>query len=225
MGGGVSLSQLRVLAVVVAVPIAACGGLALSQGAAFAWLAHGPIQSGHAGIDCAGCHAPAPGSVRQQLQANLAFYAGARETEADFGYAPVTSERCLDCHDRPNERHPIYRFNEPRFHQAVQTVNAASCLGCHDEHRARRVSVGPDTCRHCHKDVTLKADPLDVSHRLLSDRGEWETCLGCHDFHGNHKAKPPVTLAQAISPETVRAYLADGDPIYGTQKLYKAERQ
>ena len=61
---------------------------------------------------------------------------------------------------------------------------------CRLEHRGQRVTL-TDTgyCSTCHKETTLKRDPIHIPHERLIARDRWETCLGCHDFHGIHLMK------------------------------------
>ncbi|WP_323781634.1 hypothetical protein [Leisingera sp.] len=125
---------LRRTALSMALPVFCLGAMSLWTRPAAHWLAQGPLQQGHEEVSCAGCHTPSPGSTRQQVQAKLAYSLGWRAADVDFGNGPVTSDHCLDCHERANERHPIYRFREPRFEPALQQVRADSCLGCHSEH-------------------------------------------------------------------------------------------
>lgn len=210
-------------ALCMALPVMFLGGVALESPKAQTWLAHGPIQSGHAEVDCAGCHQASPGTIRQQIQANVHYILGLRPDSADFGKAAVTSETCLDCHERPNERHPIYRFREPRFIEALETVAADTCLGCHTEHRDERVASDMGVCRACHDDLKMKNDPLDRSHAELVAAKEWGSCMGCHDFHGNHVFEPPKLMAARIPEGQIRAYLSNGPNPYGTRKLYEAK--
>ena len=57
-------------------------------------LASGPLIEGHAKIACVGCHVEAPGTTRQQLQANARHLLGLRERGADFVHAPITNDDC-----------------------------------------------------------------------------------------------------------------------------------
>jgi len=148
---------------------------------------------------------------------------GNRRAPVNFGYQKVTSEQCLSCHERPNERHPIYRFNEPRFTKIRQTLAVNSCLGCHSEHQNSRVSVSPTACSHCHDDLTLKNEPLDIAHEQLVTTQAWESCLGCHDFHGNHQHKPQTLVSNAFETELIKAYFVNGPSPYGDAKHYKAK--
>lgn len=186
-------------------------------------LAHGPIQAGHAELGCSDCHVDPDSSWRQQIQANLRYVVGARTEPVDFGYHPVTSVTCLTCHERPNERHPIYRFREARFQDAQEIVDATTCLGCHTEHTNERSFAQLDTCMACHSDLELKSDPLDVPHITLIENDNWDSCLGCHDFHGNHTHEVPTLLDAAFDADALRDYLAAGPSPYGTEKRYEAK--
>lgn len=177
-------------------------------------LSSGPIQQGHAGLACQACHETAPGTLRQQMQ-SLAHGA-----PVPVGFAPVRDDACTDCHARPNDRHPVHRFNEPRFRKALQAVQANSCLGCHSEHEDRRLHL-TDTgyCANCHADLALKREPLDVPHATLVARKDWQTCLTCHDFHGNHTHVPQTRMSDAFPLDAVQAYFADGPSPYGPKPL------
>lgn len=188
--------------------------------------AHGPMNTGHEDLDCDACHEPAPGTQRQQIQANLRYLLGLRATPADFGRADVGKDVCLDCHDRPDDRHPVYRFLEPRFAEARRDLGPQSCLSCHLEHGGGRVTVGDvGFCVACHEDTRLRNDPLDVPHERLIAEDRWETCLGCHDFHGNHVMQTAKRVGQAFPPERIRAYFAGGPSPYGDQLLREARSE
>jgi len=77
----------------------------------------------------------APGSLRQQTQANLRNALGLCDHLADFGKLTVTNESGLGCHERPNDRHPVYRFLEPRFLKARVSLRPQLCVSCHTEHK------------------------------------------------------------------------------------------
>lgn len=216
---------IRKIAIVFAIPVAVLGWAALSYPSQMTLLAHGPIQAGHEDLVCSDCHIASPGTVRQQIQGKLHYWMGLRETAVDFGYAEISSQQCLDCHERANERHPIYRFNEPRFSEAKEVVDATTCLGCHSEHTGHRAFSDPKICRACHGDLALKSDPLDVSHIELIKEENWGSCLSCHDFHGNHRHEVPVFLQNAIPEAEIRAYLRDGPSPYGDNKIFEGERK
>lgn len=183
------------------------------------WSVPGPPNTGHAAVACEECHDPAPGSLRQQLQANVRYWLGLRQAGVPFRTQPVDNDDCLDCHANPGDLHPVYRFEEPRFAAARTALSAQRCSGCHGSHRGLRVAIEIQDCRHCHGELALREDPLDVSHASLVDAGRWETCLGCHDFHGNHDFEPPEKVAQAIDPATLEAYLEGGPSPYGPRIL------
>ena len=211
------------MAVILALPLCAVGMFAVSSNHLTNLLAHGPIQKGHGGIACTGCHEPSDGTIRQQAQANVAYVLNRRPSPVDFGYQPVDMHQCLACHQRPNDRHPVYRFNEPRFSKVRTDLNANSCLGCHNEHRGERVSVETTFCSHCHSTLKVKNDPLDIKHITLISDTAWDTCLGCHDFHGNHQHKPQTFLSERFSQTIVKSYFEEGRDPYGNNKTYKAK--
>ncbi|MGY3439656.1 MULTISPECIES: hypothetical protein [unclassified Marinovum] len=212
-------------ALMMAVPVAFLGAMGLWTEPAAHWLAHGPLQQGHETVACRGCHSESPGTTRQQIQAKLGFALGWRATDVDFGRGPVTSDQCLDCHQRANERHPIYRFREPRFEAALQTVQADSCLGCHTEHGAARVSTEVEVCSACHADLKLANDPVNIPHLTLIQSEKWATCLGCHDFHGNHTYDAPTRVQEMIPKPDIEAYFHQGPSPYGPFKLFEAKSE
>ncbi|TCL09292.1 cytochrome c3-like protein [Shimia isoporae] len=213
--------QVRIAAVFAGLPMFLAAAVVMTDPIAMPIMAHGPIQASHESIQCEACHQPSPGTARQQVQGKLHFLLGLRETPVDFGFSAVTSKACLACHERPNERHPIYRFQEPRFQASLALVEATSCLGCHSEHTNHRASIDLLFCQACHEDLKLKSDPLDVNHETLIANLEWQTCLGCHDFHGNHKHQAPTLLEAAIPAEAVLLYLQAGPSPYPLPKLFK----
>lgn len=196
----------------------ALGGLAV---AAILWpglqqlRTPGPMNVGHEPLECASCHRAAPGTTRQQLQSNARSAIGLRTASVDFGSRPVGNDVCQGCHERPNDRHPVYRFLEPRFAEARAAIAPHECTSCHGEHVGRRATVEPDACRHCHAELSLASDPIAPTHADLVADGEWTTCLACHDFHGNHASAAPTTLAEALPEGAIRAYLAGGPSPYG----------
>ncbi|MBA2539361.1 MAG: cytochrome c3 family protein [Deltaproteobacteria bacterium] len=177
--------------------------------------APGPMNARHDDLDCESCHVEADGTLRQQLQTAAKGTLGFATADVDLGYRAVTSERCVACHDRPDDRHPIGRFLEPRFTEARATLGPERCGSCHREHSGTRITVGDSTfCRHCHATVALANDPVDVSHRQLAEQQRWDTCLGCHDYHGNHALHPPQRLSLAIGLDRLRAYFEGGESPY-----------
>ena len=184
----------------------------------------GAMNVGHEEVSCGSCHKFARGTVRQQIQANAQYVLGVRETPVDFGHQPVTNAICLECHDRPNDRHPVFRFFEPRFAAPREKIQPQFCLSCHLEHSGKRVTTFPITfCVHCHKDTSLRHDPTTISHEDLIAADQWESCLGCHDFHGNHVMQLNRVVEQVLPSEKIREYFEGGASPYSDTKYYKAK--
>lgn len=206
----------RVIGFAIGAAVAAIGLVVLTADGAAHLHARGPMNTGHDELACRDCHEAAPGTVRQQLQAKVAGWLGRRPPHADVGYRAVDNRACAACHERADDRHPVDRFLEPRFASARTAVAPHQCTSCHREHRGARVTVADlGYCRHCHADLTLPGDPLDVSHERLITDGRWDTCLGCHDFHGNHAYRAPRALADAVAPATLRRYAAGAPSPFG----------
>jgi hypothetical protein len=186
--------------------------------------APGKMNTGHGDLDCTSCHRPAPGTVRQQIQAGTRFLLGLRETPVDFGFRKVQNRDCNACHERPFDRHPVFRFNEPRFSDVRKVLAPQQCASCHREHSGRRVTVEPGYCRHCHGELQMKNDPLDVPHATLVRESLWLSCLGCHDFHGNHEMQSPARFGDAISALRVGRYFQGDASPYPT-RLKQPARQ
>jgi len=187
--------------------------------------APGPMNTGHADIACERCHREAAGTVRQQLQTVARSWSGLHDGAVDVGFRAVTSEDCAACHDRPDDRHPGFRFLEPRFNEVRAVLHPEACGSCHREHAGVRVTAAELTyCRHCHGELVVERDPLDVPHAQLVTAGRWETCLGCHDYHGNHALQAPRRLQDAIPVAQLRAYF-DGGPSPYPAPIRRATRE
>lgn len=186
----------------------------------------GPNNTGHEDIECLHCHIAATGTLRQQLQANALYALGKRVLTADFGFQAVTNEQCVSCHKRPDDRHPVYRFFEPRFKEARNSLQPQHCISCHREHSGVRVTqqnIG--YCKACHEKLVLKEDPLSISHQQLIQEEKWSSCLGCHDFHGNHKMETRTNVADVINPAIIRQYFQGGESPYSDKKYHKAKKE
>ena len=186
--------------------------------------AQGPLNTGHQSLACGDCHRDAPGTVRQQLSHNARGLLGLHDAPwVDVLYGPVDNAACLECHDRPNDRHPTSRFEELRFAEQRATLGPHECNNCHGEHHGERVAaVEPGFCVNCHSDLEVEDDPIDVPHADLVSAENWASCLTCHDFHGNHERPAPTRMADRLSEAAVRAYFAgEADP-YGDEKRYTA---
>ncbi|KJD36559.1 hypothetical protein PW52_02605 [Tamlana sedimentorum] len=190
------------------------------------YVSIGPMNTGHETLSCYACHADAKGSLLQQVQSNTSHALGFREKGVDFGTQDVTANNCLECHDRPNDRHPIYRFSEPRFSDAIQNIDATTCVTCHSEHHGERITLDKiNYCMNCHQDLAVENDPLDVSHKDLIAKKQWTTCIQCHDFHGNHRYEVASKMKDTIALKAISSYLKGGVDPYGTDKKYSALSQ
>jgi len=189
-----------------------------------AWIhSPGKINLGHEKLACNACHEKAEGSYRQQIQANLQYLIGKRKLPTDIGHKKVRSSMCLNCHKNPKDKHPIYRFLEPRFTEARKKIAPQHCQSCHFEHQNIRIPVKVNFCKHCHQKLRIKKDPIDVPHHYLVKLKQWKTCLGCHDFHGNHIMKTNKEIDNRYKNEEIRQYFKGERQIYSDKKQYKAK--
>ncbi len=185
------------------------------------FLSRGELTIGHEELNCSDCHKPAKGTERQQLQANFRKLLNLRDKEVDFGLQNVTSSICLDCHERPDDRHPVHRFLEPKFAESRKEIHPENCESCHLEHQNKRVTINNLTyCQTCHEDTKLESDPLDVSHEELVKQNKWETCLQCHDYHGNHIMEVATVMKDTIPLMEVINYMDNGEDPYSELKQY-----
>lgn len=213
------------LGLVCAVPVVLTVAVILADDNYYHLNIPGEMNTGHEQQGCATCHLPQVGSARQQLQAQVDYWLGRRSDWVYFGTLPVRNETCIGCHERADDRHPIYRFREPRFREARATIGADQCSSCHREHNGVRVTQPATFCQTCHRDTKIKNDPIDTPHSILIEQKRWNTCLGCHDFHGNHVFETPKRLQQATSPEMVARYLAGEGWLYSQSKKHPARRE
>jgi ribosomal protein L37AE/L43A len=213
------------IAVIIGLLLTLCVILYSSSNSGQWFKSPGKLMTGHTDLICADCHRPAKGSLRQQLQANVQHLIGQRKDAVDIQHQDVSNQHCLACHKRPKDNHPIYRFLEPRFKKAREELQAQHCVSCHQEHIGKRVSAEIDNCRSCHGKLKLKKDPLDISHHQLVTEKRFDTCLGCHDFHGNHKMKLAERLDDIYSKEKITDYFDDAPSPYSEEKQYKAKKR
>lgn len=188
------------------------------------WSSPGPMMVGHEKLLCNDCHRPEGGSMRQQIQANVKYWLQQRQHGAYFQFRPVTNTQCLACHERPNEHHPVQRFNEPRFSEVREKLHPELCTACHQEHQGKRVTQqSTEFCQHCHDRFALKHDTLRPSHQTLVDEKRWSSCLGCHDFHGNHEMKLAVEIDHTIAPSAIANYFNGADSPYPGKRIHSAK--
>lgn len=177
---------------------------------------HGHPNVGHEQLECLACHAEAPGTTRQVFQAKAKHALGLRRTGAVLGKEPVGNAACVQCHANPDDRHPPHRFLEPRFEQARTETGAQLCASCHREHSQARVTAPrANYCASCHAEMKVKDDKVSPTHAQLLLQKRWETCLQCHDYHGNHRAGAPLRLQDAATPDLLHKYLQGGPSPYG----------
>jgi len=185
--------------------------------------APGEFNTGHEKLECKECHESADGSVRQQIQANMSYLFGQRTTLAAFNFAFPDNKDCLACHEREDDKHPVYRFNEPRFLEARKAIQPQYCVSCHKEHTGVRVTSSPENCQYCHEEIEVKDDPLDISHADLIKLKDWDTCLTCHDFHGNHVMETPKHTKDMLDKKRITDYFKGGKDPYSNKKTAKAK--
>ena len=214
------LPRRRIYSVAVAAPVLALAVLLMPNGEKL--RAAGPANTGHEQLACAQCHTPAEGTPRQQIQANVRYLLGLRATPADFIHEEVGNVDCQACHQNDDDQHPVYRFNEPRFAEARAELAPQYCVSCHAEHTGQRVTAEPTMCASCHADLVVLQDPIDPTHEALVGSEQWNTCLSCHDFHGNHVRTTPTRLEEGTPEEAIARYFAGGPPIYGTELRFPA---
>lgn len=195
---------------------------------ALGWWPTGHPTPGHEDVACEDCHRRAPGSTRQQLQAKVRHLLGLRVQDAAWLHLPVGNAECTACHDRPKDVHAPYLFMEARYAPVRASLGPEYCASCHREHRDRRVTL-PDGefCSDCHAQMSLKTDalapPASPTHATLTREGRWSTCMGCHDYHGNHERLTPKRLDEALSPSVIQAGLRGGASPWGKSKKVTAQ--
>ena len=188
------------------------------------WRLPGPFNPGHEDLACKECHIEAKGTVRQQLQANMQYWLGERKTGADYYYHKIDNNNCLACHNKDNDLHSSYRFNEPRFSKIREEIHPELCISCHKEHAGQRITQFKITdCQLCHKELVLKNDSITVPHDELIEREDWHTCLGCHDYHGNHDMLIEKTVGRAIKKQKLINYFNNAEHPYSGPVITKAK--
>jgi len=185
-----------------------------------ALVAKGPMNAGHEALGCEQCHTPVKATPAQQVSANIYYWLGLRRKTIGFGSKPVDTDDCIDCHERPNDRHPVSRFLEPRFADARKHIKAYDCIACHAEHQGKRVTLPTlGYCMHCHQDTELSDDPILPTHAAIIRGNSWNSCLQCHDFHGNHMRDTPTRIQDAVSESELWRYFHGGASPYSAEKF------
>ena len=186
---------------------------------------HGHPNVGHEQLKCVACHAESTATLRQSLQAKVKHTLGLRETGAVMGMQAVTTATCTQCHANPADRHAPHRFLEPRFEKARAETGAQQCVSCHREHSGVRITAASTGyCVSCHSDMKVRDDKTSPTHDHLVRGQRWDTCLQCHDYHGNHKWRAPLRLVDATTVESLEKYMKTGPSPFGTPVI-KAVRQ
>jgi ferredoxin-NADP reductase len=216
--GGLNRNELIAVAAAVAAVVLLVWAVPPGMG----FRAAGPMNTGHNTLSCQDCHKPAAGTVRQQFAHNAKTLLGLHDHDwVPIGYSEVDNAACLACHDRPNDRHPTERFEELRFAEQRATLGPHQCNNCHGEHHGERVAaVQTGFCVNCHSDLALDDDPIDTPHATLVADEQWNTCLTCHDFHGNHIRETPTRMAERLHDDAVEAYFEGGEDPFGLTKRY-----
>lgn len=185
--------------------------------------APGPMNTGHEKLNCNDCHTTANGTLRQQLQANSQYLTGLANNPVAFGFNKVASSICANCHQRPEDDHPIYRFKEPKYADIKQKIQADQCNSCHREHSNRRVTVTLQFCQHCHDQLKINNDTISIPHADLVKTDNWDSCMGCHDYHGNHKMKLKTNVSEIIQVTKINRYFQAAKSPYSQHKKYRAK--
>jgi hypothetical protein len=188
------------------------------------WRVSGVMNKGHEKLSCVECHEHAKGNMRQQIQSNVKYFLGFISEATPFGYITPDNKDCLSCHEREDDNHPVYRFNEPKFSKVRKVIHPEHCLSCHEEHKGVRVTSKPTNCKYCHENFNLKEDKISPSHETLIFNKKWKSCLACHDFHGNHKKKIAVKKEYMILEHTLKAYFLGGEDPYGNKKITETRK-
>jgi len=189
------------------------------------YIAKGAYNTGHESLSCIQCHQSSPGTTRQQLQVNVKHLLGLSDHKVIFGKKTVDNNKCINCHNKPNDRHPVHRFMEPRFEEARKLIQPEKCISCHMEHEGKRVTIQKmNFCINCHQDTKLVNDPLDTSHEELINNGHWNSCIQCHDFHGNHIMKTPNVMKDTIPINSLKVYFEGGEDPYSEIKKYLSKQ-
>ncbi|WP_455217458.1 cytochrome c3 family protein [Kaarinaea lacus] len=148
----------------------------------------GPLTNGHHQLTekCDACHTDA--------------FGGEKDT------AEVLQAACIKCHGddrkKPQDSHPITKFEDPRNADRLEKINALKCVTCHTEHRLEitlkdGLTQPLDVCFNCHQKIA-KDRP---THKDMP----FDTCKdsGCHNYHNNRALYTKFLLKHQDQPDTL----------------------
>lgn len=222
----VSAPSLRKFPLILALVVSMAVVVAMENPENEKWKSPGGKRDMHKSHRCDLCHLPAEGTVRQQVQANLQHWLGLRSSGADLVTKKIDNSDCLDCHRNLDDPHAVHLFLEPRFEDARAALQPQHCNGCHSHHSGKISTREMGICKHCHQDLEISNDRTTPSHLELVKEERWDSCLRCHDYHGNHLGEVPDHLDDAHDPLSIQDYLSGNSPSpYGEIKIpYLEER-
>lgn len=171
--------------------------------------------AGVACTDCHGVHAPKVDSNDLKLRK-----------------ADTASKLCATCH-----QDVLARFDMPSHHPVNE--GGVSCIGCHDQHSSKKVSLASNTeqCLTCHQrlrgpfafehvpaaeDCANCHDPHGAPTRRLLVAAQPMLCLQCHSLPNNRhgqsgsNATTPEALGQPISGAVLRACSSCHSSVHGS---------
>jgi hypothetical protein len=70
----------------------------------------------------------------------------------------------------------------------------------------------------------VKDDKTSPTHDVLVREKRWDTCLQCHDYHGNHKWRAPLRLVDATTVDVLEKYMKTGPSPFGSPVI-KAKQE
>ncbi len=173
-----------------------------------------------AGVVCADCH----GIHAPKVDGN----------DLKLVKADDSSKLCATCH-----QDVLARFDMPSHHPVQE--GGVSCVGCHDQHSSKKVSLASNTeqCLTCHQrlrgpfafehvpaveDCANCHDPHGAPTRRLLVAAQPMLCLQCHSLPNNRhgqlgsNATTPEALAQPVSGALLRGCSNCHSSVHGSQQ-------
>ena len=74
-------------------------------------------------------------------------------------------------------------------------------------------------CVSCHADLKVRDDRTSPTHAQLLLQKRWDSCLQCHDYHGNHGWKAPLRVRDGASLQLLQRYMKDGPSPFGDTRV------